>query len=195
MASSARIDELRKKFDENPAAVFCAPRQRVPKGGRSRTGHVHLPGVSAPAARAHERPHRLRADAVRARPLRRSASAVFETALSLDPENLIALRHLGDISRQAGDLRGARAWYQRVLEADPRNEEIAQIMLTVLTTPHDSQPAVPSEATPVGAESVAGGASALEPTAVQGSDTAEFPVEKSEDRSGLRRRAGAQSTR
>src|SRR5262249_12952657 len=31
------------------------------------------------------------------------AKRVFEAALSVDPENLIALRHLGHISRQAGD--------------------------------------------------------------------------------------------
>jgi tetratricopeptide (TPR) repeat protein len=53
------------------------------------------------------------------------ARQTFETALGLDPENLIALRHLGDIARQQGDAYGARQWYQRVLDADPRNEEIA----------------------------------------------------------------------
>ena len=56
------------------------------------------------------------------------AKTVFETALSLDPENLIALRHLGDIARLANDNETARAWYQRVLEADPRNEEITQLL-------------------------------------------------------------------
>ncbi|HEY6830528.1 MAG TPA: tetratricopeptide repeat protein, partial [Gemmatimonadaceae bacterium] len=56
------------------------------------------------------------------------ARAVFETALTLDPENLIALKHLGDIARQAGDFEGSRSWYQRVLEADPRNDEIMQIL-------------------------------------------------------------------
>ncbi len=69
------------------------------------------------------------------------AKAVFETALSLDPENLIALKHLGDISRNAGDVKGAREWYQRVLEADPRNEEIAQIMLSLLSLP-EGTPAI-----------------------------------------------------
>src|SRR5437016_10464273 len=56
------------------------------------------------------------------------ATAVFEAALSLDPENLIALRHLGDIARGAGDPVGARGWYQRVLDADPRNDEIIQLL-------------------------------------------------------------------
>ena len=184
MASSARIDELRKKFDENPRRYFAPLANEYRKAGDLEQA-IFICQEYLPQQPGHMSGHIVYGQALFELSRFDEARAVFETALSLDPENLIALRHLGDISRQAGDIRGARAWYQRVLEADPRNEEIAQIMLTVLTTPHDSQPAVPSEATPVGAESVAGGASALEPTAVQGSDAAEFPVEKSEDRSGL----------
>ena len=56
------------------------------------------------------------------------ARTVFETALTLDPENLIALRHLGDIALTAGDSGAASGWYQRVLDADPRNEEIAGLL-------------------------------------------------------------------
>ena len=59
------------------------------------------------------------------------SKAAFGTALALDPENLIALRHLGDIARHAGDLNTAREWYQRVLEADPRNEEIVEVMASL----------------------------------------------------------------
>src|SRR4051812_9597895 len=56
------------------------------------------------------------------------AKNVFETALSLDPENLIALRHLADISRDLGDFTAAKGWYDRVLQADPRNEEVQGIV-------------------------------------------------------------------
>ncbi|MCU0623700.1 MAG: tetratricopeptide repeat protein [Gemmatimonadaceae bacterium] len=56
------------------------------------------------------------------------AGQVFTAALALDPENLIALRHLGDIARGQGDARSAQGWYQRVLDADPRNEEIAALV-------------------------------------------------------------------
>jgi tetratricopeptide (TPR) repeat protein len=83
------------------------------------------------------------------------AQAVFETALSLDPENLIALKHLGDIARQAGDLKAARIWYQRVLEADPRNEEIAQLMISLLAVPEPAPQSPPTpvvQAPPVGRE-------------------------------------------
>lgn len=52
------------------------------------------------------------------------AEATFTTALTLDPENLIALRHLGDIARTTNDAPKALDWYKRVLDADPRNDEI-----------------------------------------------------------------------
>jgi tetratricopeptide (TPR) repeat protein len=52
------------------------------------------------------------------------AEATFQTALTLDPENLIALRHLGDIAKSKHDAPKAIEWYQRVLDADPRNDEI-----------------------------------------------------------------------
>jgi tetratricopeptide (TPR) repeat protein len=56
---------------------------------------------------------------------------VFETALTLDPENLIALRHLGDIARANGEMETARHWYTRVLDADPRNEEIQALLYSL----------------------------------------------------------------
>src|SRR6185503_6797732 len=60
---------------------------------------------------------------------------VFEQALDLDPENLIALRYLGDIARAAGDIEATRAWYERVLEVDPRNEEILDLLRDLPATP------------------------------------------------------------
>jgi tetratricopeptide (TPR) repeat protein len=53
------------------------------------------------------------------------AASVFEEALRIDPENVIALRHLGDIARLSGDRETAVKWYQQVLELDPKNEEVA----------------------------------------------------------------------
>src|SRR5215211_5815958 len=63
------------------------------------------------------------------------AKTVFETALSLDPENLIALRHLADISRDLGDSTAATGWYERVLQADPRNEEVLGIVAQLSSAP------------------------------------------------------------
>jgi len=48
-----------------------------------------------------------------------SASEQFYTVLSLDPENLVALKSLGDIKMKLGDELGGIACYRRVLEIDP----------------------------------------------------------------------------
>src|SRR5207248_2229413 len=101
------------------------------------------------------------------------ARSVFETALALDPENLIALRHLGDIARAHGDNETARGWYRRVLESDPRNEEIAGI-LTALDT-DDSSAHVPATSVPSEAAPVAG--AAAPPLAIQSAADAAHGVE------------------
>jgi tetratricopeptide (TPR) repeat protein len=77
------------------------------------------------------------------------SKAVFETALSLDPENLIALRHLGDIALVIGDSEAARGWYRRVLEADPRNEDI-QAQLAKLDSGAGATAVAPAAATAAG---------------------------------------------
>lgn len=127
MASSARIDELKKKFDENPRRYFAPLANEYRKAGSleqaidiCRTHLADQPG--------HMSGHIVFGQALFEAGRHEDARRTFETALSLDPENLIALRHLGDIARDGGDHAGALQWYQRVLDADPRNEEIlAQI--------------------------------------------------------------------
>src|SRR5215831_3177082 len=130
MANSARIDELRKKFDENPRRYFAPLANEYRKSGDPEQA-VFICQEYLPQQPGHMSGHIVYGQALYELSRFDEARAVFETALSLDPENLIALRHLGDIARQAGDTRGAREWYQRVLEADPRNEEIAQVMLAL----------------------------------------------------------------
>jgi tetratricopeptide (TPR) repeat protein len=76
------------------------------------------------------------------------AETTFTTALSLDPENLIALRHLGDISRLSGNGGAALDWYKRVLDADPRNDEILGF-IDALQAEAAAPPPAPSNPTPV----------------------------------------------
>ena len=138
MVSSARIDELRKKFDENPRRYFAPLANEYRKAGDLEQA-VFICEEYLPQQPGHMSGHIVYGQTLFEMGRHDEAKLVFETALSLDPENLIALRHLGDISRQAGDLTAARNWYQRVLEADPRNDEIAQLMISLLAAP-DPQP-------------------------------------------------------
>jgi tetratricopeptide (TPR) repeat protein len=130
MSSSARIDELRKKFDENPRRYFAPLANEYRKAGDFEQA-VFICQEYLPQQPGHMSGHIVYGQTLFDMGRDEEARAVFETALTLDPENLIALKHLGDIARQAGDVEGARSWYQRVLEADPRNDEIMQVLESI----------------------------------------------------------------
>ncbi len=51
------------------------------------------------------------------------AQQQFSKVLDLDPHNLAALRALADLAERDGRLADARAWYERMLQIDPRSEE------------------------------------------------------------------------
>ena len=179
MASSARIDELKKKFDENPRRYFAPLANEYRKSGDLEKA-IFICQEYLPQQPGHMSGHIVYGQALYELSRFDESRAVFETALSLDPENLIALRHLGDIARQSGDSRDARVWYQRVLEADPRNEEIAQIMMTLLTTPEQGVPAVSSAPSDQGTPTLI-----MEPIRAPTPGLSTIAVEKSLDRTGI----------
>ncbi|HKW11031.1 MAG TPA: tetratricopeptide repeat protein, partial [Gemmatimonadaceae bacterium] len=142
MAGPSRIDELRKKFDENPRRYFAPLANEYRKLGDFEQA-IFICQEFLPQQPGHMSGHIVYGQALFETGRHNEARSVFETALALDPENLIALRHLGDIARAQGDTETARAWYHRVLESDPRNEEIAGI-LTAL----DAGEAAPAASAP-----------------------------------------------
>ena len=130
MASSARIEELQKKFEENPRRYFAPLANEYRKAGDIDQA-ISICREYLPQQPGHMSGHIVYGQALYEARQFEEAKTVFETALSLDPENLIALRHLGDIALIVGDSDSARAWYRRVLEADPRNEEIQAQLATL----------------------------------------------------------------
>jgi tetratricopeptide (TPR) repeat protein len=134
MASSGRIDELRKKFEENPRRYFAPLANEYRKAGDVDEA-IAICREYLPQQPGHMSGHIVYGQALYEGRQFEEAKTVFETALSLDPENLIALRHLGDIALILGDTDGAKSWYGRVLEADPRNEEIQAQLKSLDSTP------------------------------------------------------------
>lgn len=127
MGISARIDELRKKFEENPRRYFAPLANEYRKAGDLEQA-IDICRQHLAEQPGHMSGHIVFGQALFEAGQLDEAQQIFSAALALDPENLIALRHLGDIARGQGEARAAQAWYQRVLDADPRNEEIAAIV-------------------------------------------------------------------
>ena len=127
MASTARLDELKKKFDENPRRYFAPLANEHRKSGNLDQA-IALCRAHLPQQPAHISGHIVLGQALFEAGQPDESRDTFHTALDLDPENLIALRCLGDIARSGGDVPTARSWYQRVLDVDPRNDEIEQLI-------------------------------------------------------------------
>src|SRR5688500_6501793 len=139
MASTARLDELKKKFDENPRRYFAPLANEHRKSGDLEQAIV-LCSAHLPQQPAHICGHIVMGQALFEAALLDESRATFHIALDLDPENLIALTYLGDIARTGGDIPTARSWYQRVLEVDPRNDEIVQLIRDLDAPPAESAP-------------------------------------------------------
>ena len=127
MASSDRIDELKKRYDENPRRFFASLANEYRKAGDLEQA------ISLCQTHLAEQPSNMNGHVVYGQALFEAgrydeAKVTFEAALTLDPENLIALRHLGDIACRNGANDQARVWYERVLDADPRNDEIIALL-------------------------------------------------------------------
>jgi hypothetical protein len=145
MAAPNRVEELRKRYHENPRRFFAPLANEYRKTG--------FPDRAILLCEKHlaEQPDNLNGLVVYGQTLFESgrqpdAKRPFEMALGIDPENLIALRHLGDIAKAEGDTEGARKWYERVLEFDRRNEEVLALLDSVGGPTEKEHPSGPSSA-------------------------------------------------
>ncbi len=127
MADSARIEDLRKRYHENPRRFFAPLANEYRKSGFLDRAMLLCEKHLA------EQPDNMNGLVVYGQTLfeagrQDEARDPFERALKLDPENLIALRQLGDIARIGGDVPAAKGWYDKVLEFDRRNDEVLELL-------------------------------------------------------------------
>ena len=165
-----RLRELQEKFDENPRRYFAPLANEYRKGGQ--------PKRAIEICRAHlaQMPGHMSGQIVFGQALFEAgewveARTVFERALTLDPENLIALRSLGDMALQAGNTAEARSWYTRLLDADPKDQAVIALVSEIDATSVKEE----EIATAAEEESAPSELTFLE-QAETGAGSAEFPV-------------------
>jgi tetratricopeptide (TPR) repeat protein len=127
MDSSNRIDELEQKFIENPRRYFAPLANEYRKAGN--------PHQAIAICRAHlsQLPGHMSGQIVYGQALFEGgeydqAQTVFENALAMDRENLVALRHLGDLALRKGETAAARQWYSKILEIDPKDATVIALV-------------------------------------------------------------------
>ena len=122
-ANTALIEDLLRQYAENPRRVFARLANELRKSGDYDRA-IEICRGQIPQQPGYISGHIVLGQSLYDCGRLEEARQTFETALNLDPENLIALRHLGDIARQHGANDVARGWYRRLLEVDPQNDEV-----------------------------------------------------------------------
>ena len=81
---------------------------------------------------------------------RQCAARALGVDLALHPQAAaLILERMQDIAREQGEPSMARTWYERVLDADPRNDEIAQLLQELATAESAAVSVVESVPEPV----------------------------------------------
>ncbi len=122
MAYQSEIEKLEQRYHENPQQWFAALADSYRKAG-----NLDL-AVEVVRGGLEKRPNYASGHIVLGRCLldmqkTLEAAAAFQQVLELDGENIIALKSLGEIAEQQGDIPRAKDWLSQLLEVDPMNDE------------------------------------------------------------------------
>ena len=184
MQGSTRIDELRQKFHENPRRYFAPLANEYRKAGDPEQA-IAICRAHLAQQPAHMSGHVVYGQALYDAKRPEEARAVFEKALTLDPDNAIVLKQLGDIAREKGDSAEARHWYARALDVDPNDRETAAYFAelaepvsggeTAEAPASEAAPAEASVAQPPVEQEVPPGEPTREPEVVAGPEPGTLP--------------------
>jgi tetratricopeptide (TPR) repeat protein len=122
MAYQSEIEKLEARFREKPEQWFAALADAYRK-----SGDVEM-ALEVLHAWIEKRPNYSSGNIVLGRCLLEQgkldeATQAFDRVLGLDMENIIALKSMAEITERKGDGEGAKGWLQKLLEADPMNDE------------------------------------------------------------------------
>lgn len=123
MAYTREIEKLKRQWDENPKGTSFAPLAEL-----YRKDGQHDKAMEVLRMGLENNPRHIPGNIVRGRcclDLKQDAEAevAFRRALELDPENVIALKALADITERAGRLDEASSWLQQLVSVDPSNDD------------------------------------------------------------------------
>jgi tetratricopeptide (TPR) repeat protein len=133
MAYTREIEKLKRQWDENPKGTSFAPLAEL-----YRKDGQHEKAMEVLRVGLESNPRHIPGNIVRGRcclDLKQDAEAevAFRRALELDPENVIALKALADITERAGRLDEASSWLQQLVSVDPSNDDARDQMTRVAT--------------------------------------------------------------
>lgn len=136
----AEIDKLERKHAENPDGRYFVP---LANDYRKLGDLDRAEGLLREGLRKH--PDYLSAHIVLGRCLAdrdktTEAADEFTYVLSMDPQNLIALRSLGELALVEGRHDDAGRWYRELLAVDPMNDEARQALAQLEGPPAPAAP-------------------------------------------------------
>lgn len=142
---ASRIQSLEASYADNPGRYFVALAGAWREGGDIaraeqilRENLKHFPSLS---------PHVLLGRCLADRGAFPEAANEFHYVLSIDPQNLIALRTLAEMAAAEGRRADAEKWYHELLSVDPMNSE-ARAALQQLARMPEVRAAAPAPAEP-----------------------------------------------
>ncbi|MEP6475186.1 MAG: tetratricopeptide repeat protein, partial [Gemmatimonadota bacterium] len=149
MAYTREIEKLKRQWDENPKGTSFAPLAEL-----YRKDGQHDKAMEVLRVGLESNPRHIPGNIVRGRcclDLKQDAEAevAFRRALELDPENVIALKALADITERGGRLDEATTWLQQLVSVDPSNDDARDQMTRVSTAMAAPDPEPEPEPEPV----------------------------------------------
>jgi tetratricopeptide (TPR) repeat protein len=152
MAYTREIEKLKRQWDENPKGTSFAPLAEL-----YRKDGQHEKALEVLKVGLESNPKHIPGNIVMGRccldlKLDAEAEVAFRRALELDPENVIALKALADITERAGRLDEATIWLQQLVAVDPSNDDARDQfnrVSTAMRAPEPEPEAVAEEAEPL----------------------------------------------